>query len=63
MKLQVKVISQSNGPILTVCDETGTPLPNQERVELFNTIKDVPKVSVTFTLDNDLVKLVGPDNP
>jgi hypothetical protein len=59
MKLQVKVMSQTNGPVLTLCDETGTPLPNQEKVELYNSVTDVPKVSVTFKLDGDFVKLVG----
>lgn len=61
MRLQVKVLSQHNGPALTLCDETGEPLPNQERVELFNSVRDIPKVSVTFTIDNVNVKLVGPD--
>jgi hypothetical protein len=53
MKLQVRVMSQTNGPVLTLCDETGTPLPNQEKVELYNSVTDVPKVSVTFKLDGD----------
>jgi hypothetical protein len=61
MKLQVKVMSQVNGPVLTLCDEIGTPLPNQERVELFNSLKDIAKVTVTFVIDNINVKLVGPD--
>jgi len=62
MRLQVRVLSQhDNGAALTLCDEHGEPLPNQERVELFNSINDVPKVNVTFTIDNDNVKLVGPN--
>lgn len=59
MKLQVKVMSRQNGPCLTLCDENGTPLPNQEKVELYNSVHDVPKVTVTFVLDDDKVKLVG----
>jgi hypothetical protein len=59
MKLQVRVMSQTNGPLLTLCTEDGVPLPNQERVELYNSATDVPKVTVTFTLDNNYVKLVG----
>lgn len=60
MKLQVKVIpSAGNGPVLMLCDEHGEPLPNQERVELYNSINDVPKVSVTFIIDDSKVRLVG----
>jgi hypothetical protein len=60
MKLQVKVMpSAGNGPVLMVCDDSGSPLPNQERVELYNSVNDVPKVSVTFIIDDDRVRLVG----
>jgi hypothetical protein len=61
MILQVKVMSQGNGPVLTLCDDTGTPLPNQERVELYNSVADIPKVTVTFSIDNKKIKLVGPE--
>jgi ABC-type ATPase involved in cell division len=61
-KLQVRVMSQSvNGPLLMLCDEAGNPLPNQEKVELYNSVSDVPKVGVTFVIDNDMVRLVGPE--
>jgi hypothetical protein len=60
MKLQVKVIpSAGNGPVLMICDENGTPLPNQQRVELYNSINDEPKATVTFLIDDDNVRLVG----
>jgi hypothetical protein len=59
MKLQVKVMSKGNGPLLTMCDDNGEPLPNQERVELYNSIADVPKVTVTFIIDDKEVRLVG----
>jgi hypothetical protein len=60
MKLQIRVLTgNSNGPLLTLCDEHGTPLPNQERVELYNSVTDVPKVTVTFTIDDELIRLVG----
>jgi hypothetical protein len=61
MILQVKVMSQGNGPVLTLCDESGTPLPNQQTVELFNSFDDIPKVTVSFIIDNKKVRLVGPD--
>jgi hypothetical protein len=57
--LQIKVMSQHNGPMLTLCDGTGAPLPNQEKVELFNSVLDVPKVTVTFVIDGTNVKLMG----
>jgi hypothetical protein len=61
MILQVKVMSQGNGPVLTLCDDTGTPLPNQQTVELFNSVDDIPKVTVSFVIDNKKVRLVGPE--
>ena len=57
MKLQVRILSQHNGPVLTLCNEHGEPLPNQERVELYNSVNDVPKVSVTFVIDDKAVRL------
>ncbi len=61
MILQVKVMSQGNGPVLTLCDDSGTPLPNQQTVELFNSFDDIPKVTVSFIIDNKKVRLVGPE--
>jgi hypothetical protein len=61
MKLQVKIIKGVKGrSALVVCDEGGVPLPNQSRVELFNSVDDHPKVNITLVIDDDNVRLVGP---
>ena len=62
MKLQVRI--QPNGDpddnaVLMLCDEAGTPLPNQTKVELYNSVTDVVKVNVTFIVDGDRVKVVA----
>ena len=64
MKLTVKIAQNVAGDkmALSVCDEYGEPLPNQQRVELFNSIDDLVKVTVTFVIDDDLVKLVAAHN-
>jgi len=59
MKIQVQIVPDADdNSVLTVCDEHGVPLPNQEKVELFNSVlHNTAKVTVTFVIDNDNVKL------
>jgi hypothetical protein len=59
MKLQVRIVKSAKDWRLTLCDEHGEPLPNQVKVELYNSVTDKVKVSVTFDVDENFVKLVG----
>jgi hypothetical protein len=60
MYLQVRIQPDANdNSVLMLCDERGVPLPNQTKVELYNSVTDVVKVNVSFIVDGDRVKLVA----
>jgi hypothetical protein len=59
-KLTLRIVNDWAGiPILALCDEHGTPLPQQEELRIESTYDDFSRVTVTFKIDGNEIALVG----
>jgi hypothetical protein len=59
MELQVRLVAFEGDRVhLMLCDGAGVPLPSQEAVSLDDDAGDDARVTVTFVVDGDRVRLV-----
>ena len=54
MKLQIRFVELRGGRTLMLCDESGTPLPDQSSVTIWQEPNDVARVTVEFIIGGDV---------